>query len=118
MSLHTVLWIGRHSCLNTPVSLNIFHSTIWKRPRFTQRQNTACTGSHNWEVTPVYQNERSGLDQAASTAHTVHSAIKTGQDISSTAKGAAVGGPYGAAAGLALTASKHGKGLLAGCSHY
>ena len=62
----------------------------------------------------MYQDERSSLDQAASTAHTVHSAIKTGKAVSSIAKGAAVGGPYGAAAGLALAAGKHGKALLAG----
>lgn len=53
--------------------------------------------------------EKSGLDQAASAAHTVHGAIKTGKAIASIAKGAAVGGPYGAAAGLALTAGQHGK---------
>ena len=62
----------------------------------------------------MYQDKRSSLDQAASTAHTVHSAIKTGKAVSSIAKGAAVGGPYGAAAGLALAAGKHGKALLAG----
>lgn len=60
------------------------------------------------------ERDKNGLEQAASTAHTVHSAIKTGQAISQTAKGMAVGGPYGAAAGLALAAGKHGKGLLAG----
>ena len=57
--------------------------------------------------------EKSGLDQAASTAHTVHGVIKTGKAIASAAKGAAVGGPYGAAAGLALAAGQHGKKLLA-----
>ena len=57
--------------------------------------------------------EKSGLDQAASTAHTVHGAIKTGKAIASAAKGTAVGGPYGAAAGLALAAGQHGKKLLA-----
>ncbi len=59
-------------------------------------------------------NEKSGLEQAASAAHSVHAAIKTGKAIASAAKGAAVGGPYGAAAGLALAAGKHGKKLLAG----
>ena len=59
------------------------------------------------------RNERSGLAQAASAAHTVHGAIKTGKAIAAAAKGAAVGGPYGAAAGLALTAGKNGKKLLA-----
>lgn len=61
----------------------------------------------------MYQDERSSLDQAASTAHSVHGAIKTGKAISSAAKGAAVGGPYGAAAGLVLAAGQHGKKLLA-----
>lgn len=60
------------------------------------------------------ERDKNGLEQAASTAHTVHGAIKTGQAISQAAKGMAVGGPYGAAAGLALAAGKHGKGLLAG----
>ena len=58
-------------------------------------------------------NEKSGLEQAASAAHTVHGAVKTGKAIASAAKGAAVGGAYGAAAGLALAAGKHGKKLLA-----
>ncbi len=57
-------------------------------------------------------NEKNGLEQAAGAAHTVHSAIKTGKAIASAAKGAAVGGPYGAAAGLALAAGQHGKKLL------
>ena len=58
-------------------------------------------------------NEKSGLEQAASAAHTVHGAVKTGKAIASAAKGAAVGGPYGAAAGLSLASGKHGKKLLA-----
>lgn len=58
-------------------------------------------------------NEKGGLEQAASAAHTVHSAVKTGKAVSVAAKGAAVGGPYGAAAGLALAAGQHGKKLLA-----
>ena len=62
----------------------------------------------------MYQDERSGLDQAARAAHAVHGAIKTGKAISAAAKGAAVGGPYGAAAGLVLAAGQHGKKLLAG----
>ncbi len=57
-------------------------------------------------------NEKSGLEQAASAAHAVHSAVKTGKAIASAAKGAAVGGPYGAAAGLALAVGQHGKKLL------
>ena len=59
------------------------------------------------------EQERSGLAQAASAAHAIHGAIKTGKAISAAAKGAAVGGPYGAAAGLALVAGQHGKKLLA-----
>ena len=58
-------------------------------------------------------NEKGGLEQAASAAQTVHSAAKAGRAIASAAKGAAVGGPYGAAAGLALAAGQHGKKLLA-----
>ena len=45
----------------------------------------------------------------ASTAQTIHGAIKTGKAISAAAKGAAVGGPYGAAAGAAIYAAQHGK---------
>lgn len=59
------------------------------------------------------EQERSGLAQAASAAYAVHGAIKTGKAISAAAKGAALGGPYGAAAGLALAAGQHGKKLLA-----
>ena len=58
--------------------------------------------------------EKSSLSQAASTAQTIHGAIKTGKAIAAAAKGAAVGGPYGAAAGLALGAGRHaGKFLTA-----
>ena len=49
----------------------------------------------------------------AGTAHTIHGAIKTGKAIAAAAKGAAVGGPYGAAAGLALAAGQYAKPLLA-----
>ena len=59
------------------------------------------------------QNERSGLEQAVGAARTVHSAVKTGKAIAAAAKGAAVGGPYGAAAGLALAAGQHANKLLA-----
>ena len=59
------------------------------------------------------EREKSGLEQAASAAHTVHGAVKTGKAIASAAKGAAVGGPYGAAVGLALAAGRHSKTLLA-----
>ncbi len=57
--------------------------------------------------------EKSGLSQAASTAQTIHGAIKTGKAIASAAKGAAVGGPYGAAAGLVLGARHHAGKILA-----
>ena len=49
----------------------------------------------------------------AGTAHTIHGAIKTGKAISAAAKGAAVGGPYGAAAGLVLGAGRHAGKFLA-----
>ena len=51
--------------------------------------------------------ERGALEQAASTAHTIHGAIKTGKAIASAAKGAATGGPYGAVAGAVWGARKH-----------
>jgi len=60
--------------------------------------------------------EKDSLEQAAGTAHTVRGAVKTGKAISAAAKGAAVGGPYGAAAGLALAAGRNGKKLLAGAA--
>lgn len=63
-------------------------------------------------MSDLNDNEKSGLEQAASAAHAVHSTVKTGKAIASAAKGAAVGGPYGAAAGLALAAGQHGKKLL------
>lgn len=58
------------------------------------------------------RDERNSLSQAASAAQTVHGAIKTGKAISAAAKGAAAGGPYGAAAGLALGAIKNSRKLL------
>lgn len=51
--------------------------------------------------------ERGPLEQAASTAHTIHGAIKTGRAIAGAAKGAAAGGPYGAVAGAVWGARKH-----------
>ena len=51
--------------------------------------------------------ERGPLEQAASTAHTIHGAIKTGKAIAGAAKGAAAGGPYGAVAGAVWGARKH-----------
>ena len=38
------------------------------------------------------------VQKSAQAAHTVHGAVKTGKAIAGAAKGAAVGGPYGAAA--------------------
>lgn len=51
--------------------------------------------------------EHGALEQAASTAHTIHGAIKTGKAIAGAAKGAAAGGPYGAVAGAVWGARKH-----------
>ena len=47
------------------------------------------------------------VDTAASAAHMVKGAIKAGKAISSAAKGAAAGGPYGAVAGAVWAGSKH-----------
>lgn len=57
--------------------------------------------------------EESGLSYDLGAARTAHGAIKTGKAISAAAKGAAVGGPYGAAAGLVLGASQNAKKILA-----
>ena len=61
---------------------------------------------------------KSGFSEAvetgASVAHTIRGAIKTGTAISSAAKGAAAGGPYGAVAGAVWTGRKHiGKIIVA-----
>ena len=58
------------------------------------------------------RNERNGLSQAASAAHAVHDAVKTGNAIAAAAKGAAASGPYGAATGLALASGQHIKTLI------
>lgn len=50
--------------------------------------------------------EHGTLEQAASTAHTIHGAIKTGKAIAGAAKGVAAG-PYGAVAGAVWGARKH-----------
>ena len=51
--------------------------------------------------------EKTGLDEAvsvtANTAQVVSGMVKTGKAVSSAAKGAAVGGPYGAVAGALWT---------------
>ena len=54
-----------------------------------------------------------GLIQAAGTAQTLHGAIKTGKAIAMAAKGVAGGGPYGAAAGLALGLAQNSRKFLA-----
>ena len=53
------------------------------------------------------EQKRSGLEDAASIAHTVKGAIQTGKAIAGATKGAAVGGPYGAVAGAVWGARKH-----------
>ena len=54
------------------------------------------------------------VETGASAAHTIRGAIKTGKAISSAAKGAAAGGPYGAAAGAVWAGRKHiGKIIVA-----
>lgn len=59
-------------------------------------------------------NQSSALEKGASAAHTIHGAVKTGKAIANASKGAAVGGPYGAAAGILWSARGHiGKILLA-----
>lgn len=47
-------------------------------------------------------------------AHAVYGTVKAGKAIAAAAKGAAAGGPYGAAAGLAVAAGRHSGKLLAG----
>lgn len=54
------------------------------------------------------------METGASAAHTIRGAIKTGKAISSAAKGAAAGGPYGAVAGAVWAGRKHiGKIIVA-----
>ena len=54
------------------------------------------------------------VETGASAAHTICGAIKTGKSISSAAKGAAAGGPYGAVAGAVWAGRKHiGKIIVA-----
>lgn len=47
------------------------------------------------------------LETGATAAHALRGAIKTGKAVSGTAKGAAMGGPYGAAAGTVWAGRKH-----------
>ena len=42
------------------------------------------------------------VETGASTAQAIHGAIKTWKAVSAAAKGAAIGGPYGAAVGAVL----------------
>ncbi len=53
------------------------------------------------------EEQKSGLEEAASVAHAAKSAVKTGKAISAAAKGAAAGGPYGAVAGALWEGRKH-----------
>lgn len=53
------------------------------------------------------EHNHTGLDEAASVASNTMQAVRTGKTISTAAKGAAAGGPYGAAIGAALSARKH-----------
>lgn len=59
------------------------------------------------------QEHKSGLQEAANVAGTVHGAFKAGKAISAAAKGAAAGGPYGAVAGALWGARKHIGKILA-----
>ena len=56
------------------------------------------------------EDQKSGFSEAvetgASAAHTLRGALKTGKAISSAAKGAAAGGPYGAVAGAVWAGRK------------
>lgn len=64
------------------------------------------------------EDQKSGFSEAvetgASAAHTIRGAIKTGKAISSAAKGAAAGGPYGAVAGAVWAGRKH-IGIIDSC---
>ena len=53
------------------------------------------------------EHNHTGLDEAASVASNTMQAVRTGKAISTATKGAAAGGPYGAAIGAALSARKH-----------
>jgi murein DD-endopeptidase MepM/ murein hydrolase activator NlpD len=64
------------------------------------------------------ENRNSVLDTAAKSAHAAHQirgAVKAGGAIAKTAKGAAVGGPYGAAAGLLWENRKLLGKIIAAC---
>lgn len=64
------------------------------------------------------EEQKSGFSEAvdvgASAAHTIRGAVKAGKAVSAAAKGAAAGGPYGAAVGAAWAGRKHiGKIIVA-----
>ena len=64
----------------------------------------------------VNENRQSGLDEAVqvggTAAKVVEGAAKAGKITAAAANGAALGGPYGAAASVAIAAAKHGKKIL------
>ena len=64
----------------------------------------------------VNENRQSGLDEAiqvgSAAAKVVEGAAKAGKITAAAANGAALGGPYGAAASVAIAAAKHGKKIL------
>lgn len=57
------------------------------------------------------EEQKNGLSEAVETgamaAQAIHGAVKTGKAVSAAAKGAAVGGPYGAVAGAVLAGRRH-----------
>lgn len=58
--------------------------------------------------------EDNGSSVTPGMAHAAYGTVKAGKAIAAGAKGAAAGGPYGAAAGLAVAAGRHSGKLLAG----
>ena len=59
------------------------------------------------------EREKNSLSETASTARMIHGAVRTGKAISGAAKGAAMGGPYGAAISAVLSSKKHIGAILA-----
>ena len=64
----------------------------------------------------VNENRQSGLDEAvqvgSTAAKVVEGTAKAGKITAAAANGAALGGPYGAAASVAIAAARHGKKIL------
>ena len=58
-------------------------------------------------------NTADAVESAASVAHTVHGAVKAGKSVAASAKGAAVGGPYGAVAGALWAGRRHIGNIIA-----